>query len=532
MAIILDASSVSTDQTSSPLTWNHTVTTGSNTLLVVGVFVSSATPQPTTTAVTYNGVAMTKAVSKQVTGATALTEVSIWILANPTTGTNQVSATISSSGLTPHFGGASTSYMGVQQSSVADAFGSTSGSTTGAKTLTFTTSAQNAWIFALGSNIATTGPTLTATQTLRESLSLGSVVASVIATEDTNGPLASGSNTVGFTTGATAGEDAFAIVGASFGPQLTIQVTDNTTTSENMAPQSPGFAGPYFGSAYFGGSPYVNNATVIEGTLSPQIAVSDTTSHTESLSIFLSGASVNVSDTTVTSESVTIAESSTIIAVSDTEGPASESVTVVKSATIIAVSDTTSHTESLTIIEGTAIISVSDTEGPASESVTVIESATIIQVSDTTSHTESIVVAESSTIIAVSDTEGAATENITIRTDENPYITDTTVTSESVTLQTQEGIYVTDSTITSESVVLVLPEILIAVSDTTVTSESVFFTDIDLPYVSDTTVTSENVMVSAPSLYISNEYLILVTNIPIPIELVVPESESIELMVE
>lgn len=215
MAIALDATAVSTDQSASPLTWNHTCT-GSNLLLVVGITCVSQNIQPTVTAVTYNGVSMTKARGDQRSLATAETESSIWLLHGPSTGSNQISATITNVG---HAAGGSASYTGAQQSDTADAVNGNTGTATGSQTVTLTTVSDNTWLFAVGVNAATVGPTMAANQTSRGTVSLASSQPSVLRIEDTNGPKSpAGSYSIGMTVGATAGEQDWALSAASFAP--------------------------------------------------------------------------------------------------------------------------------------------------------------------------------------------------------------------------------------------------------------------------------------------------------------------------
>lgn len=214
MAIALDVAASSTDQTASPITWNHTVGNGANSFLAVGVGLFGSS-QPTATAVTYGGVSMTKARGDQQAASIDFLESSIWFLFNPLPGTNQVSVTASN---VQHAAGTSVSYFNVKQTSVADAVNGNTGTTTGDKTFTVTTVADSCWIFLTGINCAGTVPTLVADQTSRGTVSLGSLIASLTRTSDTNAAKPGGANTVGMTVGASAAEDGYAISAASFAP--------------------------------------------------------------------------------------------------------------------------------------------------------------------------------------------------------------------------------------------------------------------------------------------------------------------------
>lgn len=218
MAIAVDSSVMSSSQSSSPITWNHTVTnSGANTFLVVGVATGgNNVTQATTTAVAYKGVAMTKATVVERTLASLVkSEVSIWMLANPSTGTNQVSASIT--GIADAVGN-SVSYTGANQTNTADATSSIVGSSTGSQSFTVTTVASNCWIYALGMNAAVSGPTLTANQTARGSQTMATAAPTIATGEDTNAAVASGANTMGFTVGAGNTEDGWLFAGASFAP--------------------------------------------------------------------------------------------------------------------------------------------------------------------------------------------------------------------------------------------------------------------------------------------------------------------------
>lgn len=120
-------------------------------MLVVGVALIGST-QPTATAVTFKGIAMTKARGDQGTnpGPTFFNETSIWLLHNPPVGTYTVSVT-ATIGTNPDNCGISLSYFNCEQTSTADASNGTTGITSGANTVTVTTVENNSMVVALAS---------------------------------------------------------------------------------------------------------------------------------------------------------------------------------------------------------------------------------------------------------------------------------------------------------------------------------------------------------------------------------------------
>jgi len=102
-------------QSSSPVTWNHTVGSSlTNSILIVGLAVQEYC---TYTSVTYNSVALTQLStlnSPNIYYSGAHTE--IWYLLSPTSGTHQISATISSACSSDAGAGGAASYSNVSQS--------------------------------------------------------------------------------------------------------------------------------------------------------------------------------------------------------------------------------------------------------------------------------------------------------------------------------------------------------------------------------------------------------------------------------
>ena len=210
MAIALDVASNSGLHSVSPYTWNHTVT-GSQTLLIVGLEVFNNGLQPTTSSVTYNGVLMNRVVVQQNSNSTRFSEVSLWFLFAPTTGTNVVSVTCTN--ISSSIAGA-VSYTGAQQSNVADATNKTFGTTNGTKTVTVTTVADNCWTIATAGNFSSSGsPITTPGNTVRWQPQTSGTG------EDTNGPLTpAGNQNMIFTLDSTISVSHWEIVAASFAP--------------------------------------------------------------------------------------------------------------------------------------------------------------------------------------------------------------------------------------------------------------------------------------------------------------------------
>lgn len=173
MAIAYDNSTQKVESGSvSSTTFSHTVGTGSARYLVVGTVFRGGTNR-IATAVTYNGVAMTKIGSDQ-TNAGACNS-NIWGLANPASGTNDVVVTYSGSGNTMQV--VASSYTGVNQTSAVDTNNGTTGSGT-TFSPTVTTTADNCWVIlnagsdaksAAISGLGTTRQTVTTIQVFGDS---------------------------------------------------------------------------------------------------------------------------------------------------------------------------------------------------------------------------------------------------------------------------------------------------------------------------------------------------------------------------
>jgi len=222
MAIEFDAAAASAAKSGTgTLTWAHVVGAGANRLLVVGMATQCTAAQPSTVSgVTYNGTAMTLAKATTKASATYSVESSVWILANPASGSHDVVATIALANMFPVSGGVSSSYTGASQTSAADAVGEASGTLDGgSQSFTVTTSADNCWIFAVGVVRKASGVSIAANQTSRGAVLIGSPYTDSEG-EDTNAAQTpAGAKTVGFTLSA-ASNAVWAMTGASFAPAV------------------------------------------------------------------------------------------------------------------------------------------------------------------------------------------------------------------------------------------------------------------------------------------------------------------------
>jgi hypothetical protein len=177
MAIAFDSSASGAGTSTSPLVFSHTCT-GSNLIL----FVSIGWGANSVTAVTYNGVALTKIAGQAQTGVSGT---DLYYLINPATGANNVSISFSSSGLQA----VSASYTGAKQSGQPDSFNV--GNTTGATSLTVATTvvAANCWL--VGGFAASAGTIAAGTGTTqRQSIAGPSFIG------DSNGTVATGSQSL------------------------------------------------------------------------------------------------------------------------------------------------------------------------------------------------------------------------------------------------------------------------------------------------------------------------------------------------
>lgn len=213
MSISLDTTATG-NGSANTLSWTHVVGAGSNTLLIVGISVTSqnAFGTPAASTVTYGGVSMVKAINLAKTGTPFIAEASIWFLFNPPTGSNTVLATFTGSTATYQNVGGSASYFGAQQSNTPDHTASTSGTATGAQALNITPVGGGCWAFSVIAEGGNPPTAPTAVQTQRWSTALSVTVG---AGQDTNGTIA-GSTNLGWTIAGVTPQ--WAIVAVTFAP--------------------------------------------------------------------------------------------------------------------------------------------------------------------------------------------------------------------------------------------------------------------------------------------------------------------------
>ncbi|KKK75169.1 hypothetical protein LCGC14_2876440, partial [marine sediment metagenome] len=161
IAISFDATADSGVTGNTTLTYSHTVGTIDNTYLLVGV---SATGGTDPSGVTYNGVAMTKITSGS---SNSTVNVSIWGLAAPTTGANNVVVTFA--GAVDMVGG-SVSYHKAEQAEATSTFFNTETGTTGTAPSPYMVNAAlrgNGILFAVSADNEATNTDIGADETSR-----------------------------------------------------------------------------------------------------------------------------------------------------------------------------------------------------------------------------------------------------------------------------------------------------------------------------------------------------------------------------
>lgn len=153
------SSSGSTVNPGTSLSWLHTCS-GTQRLLLVALRGGNSEGDKVT-GVTYNGVAMTK-ITSVTSPSTGNITISLWYLLNPSSGSNTVTASLSSGFL----GGGSISYTGVRQVGFPDNSTTNTGHTVSSLNTSLTTVRNNCWTLLYGmadSISASTGSTLRTT---------------------------------------------------------------------------------------------------------------------------------------------------------------------------------------------------------------------------------------------------------------------------------------------------------------------------------------------------------------------------------
>lgn len=202
MAIAYVAASAGGGSTASSLTVAHNVGAGENRILFVGYGGAAA---GAVTGITYAGQAMTR-VGSELNGAAGV--VGMFYIINPTANSNNWVISLSSS---QYIYGAGTSYTGADQVSQPDSSNTRSASTTTSGNISTTIVANNSWTVCFA-NAASSAISGGVNATIR-----ANPVNNERAILDSNGTLASGSQTMNFT---SAGNANWSEIIASFDPYI------------------------------------------------------------------------------------------------------------------------------------------------------------------------------------------------------------------------------------------------------------------------------------------------------------------------
>ena len=183
--------------------FSHTCSSGSNRLLIVGLFMDSSDGGPS---VTYNSVAMTKVATSANNVDRAI---SLFYLLAPATGANTVTVSWVSAPGNYHLVAAD--YTGVQQSAQPDGFATTTPDGTTSMTATVTVTASNCWMVAVGRDNSGGTVTYTAPGSMGARLTTGSGLSFA----DSAGTISTGSIA---TTATLGGANLYKMIAASFAP--------------------------------------------------------------------------------------------------------------------------------------------------------------------------------------------------------------------------------------------------------------------------------------------------------------------------
>lgn len=554
-AIAIDVGDISSSSSTSPVTYSHTVTGSSPFISLCGG--GQGTTATNSSAASYNSVAATKAIATA--GGTTI-ESSLWFLGSCATGSNTVSMSFSPLGGLPRIGVSAVSYSGAQTGNVADATGSTTGTTTGAKTFTVTTVADNCWVVACCVNQATSSPTAAATQTSRASLSLGGgATGGVMRSADLNGVKSpAGSQTMGYTIGASVGESQYSMCGASFAPGGTtisvsdsititdvvtdiirddtrdINKSDSITISESRTMLRTSFIS-VTDSLTVGESVTMNMISFIN--VSDALTLSEFVNVTQVYNVSVSDALTITESKTVTnanlgsisvSDSLTVSESVSMLNIYDLH--ISDSITITESVLRTLISNV-SVSDSLSIAESVALLNIYDIS--VNDSLTITETVTVaadvntdltINVSDALTLTEvttitnptlagisvsdSLSIGESLTMLKISFI--SVTETITITEllaivrISDISVTDSITIAESTSVIRISNISTSDVITVAESIAITNTQLgPISVADALTITESTALTLISLIFISDAITITESVTVFIPFMNIA-----------------------------
>lgn len=519
IGIYFDASSNSGYKASlSTYSWSHT-TTGINRGLVVNV---SLFLTGSVTSITYNGVNLQFIRFDSI----GVYRNELWVLGNPTIGTNTITVTLNTS-LTSI--ASADSYTGVDTAEMVEANIGATGSGVTSPTLNLTTVSDQAWIVD-GLTTSDTTMSVTGSQTQRNNQT-GALGTGAMGDLGPVTPV--GTKTMSWST--TGALDSWALSAIGLDPAneaftAGVTVSDGTTTSENvMVSISEAIVVSDLTSTtesikllistlFIGISDSTVTSEIVNRTVVDLISIADTTATSENITLAITDI-INVSDSTITSEFINLTKVS-LINVSDIT-TTSEIVTPLITTLFIRISDSIATSESINISSGGTPIVVSDlTTVTEHVSISVL---TTVNVSDSTAISELINIFITALFINVFDTT-TTNESVTRLLTNLISVSDSTTTSENVIVSVSgtKSISVSDLTLTSENVRILIPTLSIKTLDTIVTSEQIFI-NVFRVQVLDTTITSELVTISS---YLPNPTG-RVTSIPfnLPVAIVIPVVE-------
>ena len=163
MAIAFDAKSKGNAAATNTITVAHTCT-GSNLILIVNAISREDVTGSTFTGITYNGVALTQ-LSTQ-TQSTAWIQ-DVWYLINPSTGANNIIASLSAAS-TDGIVISAASYTGVKQTSPFTTAGQDSNTSASSLSASTTTSVDNSWVVCAVMFNGTISPTPLGSEVIRD----------------------------------------------------------------------------------------------------------------------------------------------------------------------------------------------------------------------------------------------------------------------------------------------------------------------------------------------------------------------------
>ncbi len=171
---VLDVASNPTIGSGTSFSWTHTTTSSANRILLVGVYVGSATANAT--GVTYNSVAMTQ-ISTSQTIPNAFGGITFWYLKAPTTGANTIAVTLAASS---QFAGGAVSFSNVDQTTPIGTANSATGSVVNSSSVavTATTSAYVCDCIGVGTATITVGGSQTQDYQQEQTLDVCCIAAS------------------------------------------------------------------------------------------------------------------------------------------------------------------------------------------------------------------------------------------------------------------------------------------------------------------------------------------------------------------